>query len=134
MHLLEGFAGTGVSVGGRTGCLFCPCEGLSCPGQGEVAGEDRPTGPEVLWFAAEPAVAVQLLEAHMGTGLAAPGCGTVDDVVVDQSCGLEEFEGHAQVFDRAARLGASSCPEPADPGEHRTKLLPAAGELHQRDG
>ncbi len=88
-------------------------EGLLAEGQAQVAGQDG-CGVAEPFAVQGPALGlVELAEAAVDAGAAAPGVGPVDDVVVDQRGGLEELQGRP-CGDHLARPSASP-PAPRQP-------------------
>ncbi len=85
--------GTCCTTSCNTGKLLEPfVEELVAPAEQQIAEEQGGARAEIVWTAGPAFVAVQSLEPAMGGRRTAPGVRVVDDVVVDEGCGMEELE------------------------------------------
>ncbi|SHW84225.1 Uncharacterised protein [Mycobacteroides abscessus subsp. abscessus] len=128
-HLVDAPARIGGQVGVR--------DDVVGPGQGEVAEQDGRGQPELLGRTAPALPAVPLGEQPVHGGQATAGRRTVDDVVVHQGAGLQQFQCGEQAqyrrVGRVPRIGGDGAPAPV--GEGRADALAAAqDELFECSG
>src|SRR5690606_38508644 len=110
------------------------------PGQGQVAEQHRGCHAELPAVAAVAGSPVQLLELPVHRRVAAPGVGLVDEVVVHERTGLQQFQcaGGPQRRLRFRAVIGTTGGAPAPPGEGGPESFAAAqhevGEFGDRCG
>ncbi len=62
----------------------------------------------------------------------AAGVGVVDDVVVDEGCGMEQLDGRGDPGDAGLRSRVAAAELEAPPGDERADPLALRGELADR--
>ena len=82
------------AAGGGTVSDFS--EGFLAEGQAEVTGQDGGRVAEPLTVQRPALGLVQFAEAAVHAGAAPAGIRAVNDVVMDQGCGLEQLQGRAR--------------------------------------